>query len=250
MPEERFVKRPRAPGTGSMRQLATTFTDGVREVRGHHVLGLILVVSVFYGMASEGFDRLGDLHVLTGVGLDPEGGMPTLIVFGAMESVSLLLGLGLITYVKRRVHLEGHVRVARILRVIDLALFSGVIVFAVSGNVVVAVVASWVIGGLRSVREPIFTAWVNQGLDPATRATVNSMVTQTHAVGEASAGPVIGLIGQRSVPLALGVSGVLRLPALLLYRRAIRRGTVGTARGDETIVLEDDPEAPGDVDEP
>ena len=89
---------------------------------------------------------------------------------------------------------------------------------------------------------------MNQGLDPATRATVNSMTTQVHAVGEASAGPVLGAMGNRSVPLALAVSGVLRLPALLLYRRAIRRGTVGTtAPGDEELTLADE-EAAGPID--
>jgi hypothetical protein len=41
---------------------------------------------------------------------------------------------------------------------------------------------------------------------------------------------VLGLIGNASVPAALVVSGLLRLPALLLYGRAIKRGTVGTAK--------------------
>ena len=50
------------------------------------------------------------------------------------------------------------------------------------------------------------------------------------------------------MPLALGVSGVLRLPALLLYRRAIRRGSVGTAApADEELTLADD-EAAGPID--
>jgi len=34
------------------------------------------------------------------------------------------------------------------------------------------VLAFWIVGALRSVRDPVFTAWVNQGLDPATRARV------------------------------------------------------------------------------
>ena len=31
------------------------FRAGVREVRSHHVLGLILIVALLYGMASEGW---------------------------------------------------------------------------------------------------------------------------------------------------------------------------------------------------
>jgi DHA3 family tetracycline resistance protein-like MFS transporter len=233
MPERGFTKPEREEGAGRSRQLVRTFRGGVAEVRGHPVLGLILVVALLYGMASEGWDRLSDLQVLTGVGLDPTGGTRTYVALGVLELVSILLGLGLLTYVKRRVHLHGHAHIARVLGVIDAAMFVAVIAFALTGNLAVALITSWIVGGLRSVREPIVTAWVNQGLDPATRATVNSMTTQVHAVGEASAGPVLGAIGNRSVPLALVVSGILRLPALLLYRRAIRRGTVGTATPDD-----------------
>jgi hypothetical protein len=60
-----------------------------------------------------------------------------------------------------------------------------------------------------------------------------------------------------SVPAALVVSGLLRLPALALYARAIRRGSVGTLAPDEIpeeLVLDEVeaseepqlPEIPGD----
>ena len=88
--------------------------------------------------------------------------------------------------------------------------------------------------------QPIFDAWINQGLDPQTRATINSMGSQADAIGQAAGGPVLGLIGNARCPAALVVSGLLRCPALLLYARAIARGTVGTvAPVDEPIVLEE-----------
>ena len=98
----------------------------------------------------------------------------------------------------------------------------------------------WLVIAVRNIREPIFDAWVNQGLDPATRATVNSMGSQSDAIGQAAGGPALGVIGNASVPAALVVSGLLRLPALLLYARAIKRGTVGTAQPtDEVLELEE-----------
>lgn len=249
MPEQGFTRPERAEGQRRTGQLTQTFRNGWGEVRRHHVLGLIMVVALLYGMASEGWDRLSDLKVLTGVGLDASGGTRTYVVLGLMDAVAILVGLAMLSYVKRRVHLRGHAHIARILAVIDTAMFVAVIAFAVTGNLIVALLTSWIVGGLRSVREPVTTAWINQGLDPATRATVNSMATQLHAVGEASAGPVIGAIGNRSVPLALGVSGLLRLPALWLYRRAIRRGSVGTAAPvDEEITLGDDEGHEGPID--
>ena len=176
------------------------------------------------------------------MGLDPRAGLRTLVWFGVLEAVSLVLGFALITFVKRRTHLEGHAHVARILAVLDVGMFVAVIAFASSDVLWLALAMSWTVGGIRSARELIFTAWVNQGLEPSTRATVNSMATLSHSIGEASAGPVLGTVANRSVPLGLAVSGLLRLPALLLYRRAIRRGTVGTATPDEAPLDLDDEE--------
>jgi hypothetical protein len=94
----------------------------------------------------------------------------------------------------------------------------------------------------------VFTAWINQGLDAKTRATINSVGAQSDAIGQAAGGPGIGLIARSvSVPTALVVSGLLRLPALFLYARAIRRGTVGTLAPDqidEELHLQEAPSRP------
>ena len=55
-------------------------------------------------------------------------------------------------------------------------------------------------------------------------------------------GPVLGVVGNRSVPLALVLSALLRLPALVLYGRAVRKGTVGTLAPeaiDDELALEE-----------
>jgi DHA3 family tetracycline resistance protein-like MFS transporter len=242
MREERFRPRPRSEGERLHQGMVATFKSGVGAVRAHHVLILILAVAALHGASSEGFDRLSDYHLLNEVGLPSLAGFNQVLWFGVLDGVALLFGLGALTFVKRRTHLVGHAHVARILAVIDVLLVIFVVVFAVTGGFVVALIAFWIVGGLRSVRDPIFVAWVNQGLDPATRATINSMSTQADAVGQAAGGPVLGVIGNRSVPWALGVSGLLGAPALALYARAIRRGSVGTVEPAEAeLELDDEP---------
>lgn len=220
-------------GTTLGHSIRGTFRDAIGQVRAHHVLLLILVTAALHGASTEGWDRLADLHFLTGIGLPPIGDLDRVVWFGVFDGVALLLGIGLLGYVRRRAHLEGHAHVARILASIDVLLIVSVVVFAVGGSFWVAVAFFWLVGGLRSVRGPIFTAWINQGLDPATRATINSMGTQADSIGQAMAGPVIGGIGRGvTVPWAISVAGMLRLPILLLYLRAIRRGTAGTKPPD------------------
>jgi DHA3 family tetracycline resistance protein-like MFS transporter len=233
MPERNFRKPERATGERAHQAFGKTLRHGIGQVRAHHVLLLIFGTAALHGASTEGFDRLSDLHLLRDIGLPPLGDLNRVVWFGILDGVALVLGLGAITLVKRRTHLEGHAHVARILAVVDVLLIGSVVIFGLTGSFWMALGAFWIVGALRSVREPVFTAWLNQGLDPATRATVNSMGAQSDAIGQSAGGPLLGLIGNRSVPAALVVSGLLRLPSLLLYARAIKRGTVGTLAPDE-----------------
>ena len=243
MPEERFRRRERAPGERARHGLARTLREGIAQVRAHHVLLLIIGAAALHGASTEGFDRLSDLHVLCDVGLPGIGtpcaagevrvGFDLVVWFGVLDGVALLLGFVGLHLIRKRFHLVGHTHVAWILMVIDALLIASVVVFGLSGAFWLAVAAFWLAGALRSVREPIFTAWVNQGLESSTRATINSMATQADAIGQTAGGPVLGLIAQRaSVPWSLATSGLLRAPALVLYLVAVRRGSVGTAAPD------------------
>jgi DHA3 family tetracycline resistance protein-like MFS transporter len=241
MHEEHYHPAERAPGETLASGLRQTLRDGIAEVRAHHALLLILAVAALHGASTEGFDRLGDFHFLKDIGLPFIGTENFILWFGLIDGVALILGIGAIQVVKRRTRLEGHVHVAKILGGIDIALVLGAVAFAFAGEFWLALIAFWIVGGLRNVREPIFRAWVNQGLEAKTRATINSMATQADAIGQAAGGPMLGVAASAiSVPAALAISGLLRLPALLLYGRAIRRGTVGTVTpSDETLEIEE-----------
>jgi len=240
MPEDGFAPKPRAEGERIHTGMVTTFKEGVGQIRAHHVLFLILGTAALHGASTEGFGRLADFHMLKDIGLPAIANLNRVVWYALIDGVALVLGIGGIAVIKRRTHLNGHAHVARILRWIDIALIAAVVMFGLAGVFWLALLTMWAAFALRSVREPIFDAWVNQGLDPATRATINSMGSQSDAIGQAAGGPGLGLIGNVSVPAALVVSGLLRLPAMLLYARAIKRGSVGTvAPAEEALELEE-----------
>jgi DHA3 family tetracycline resistance protein-like MFS transporter len=228
------TRRPtRDAGAKLRHSMRVTLRDAVRQVRAHHVLLLILATAALHGASTEGWDRLSDLQLLRGIGLPALGDLEPIVWFGILDGVGLVLGIAALGYVRRRGHLEGHGLVAKLLALVDVLLIASVVGFAVVGSFWLAAILFWIVGGLRSLRGPLFTAWINQGLDPATRATINSMGGQADAVGQAMAGPVVGGVGRAvSVPWALSLAGLLRLPILFLYLRSIRRGTVGTVAPD------------------
>ena len=194
MPEEGFERRARREGERLHHSLIATFREGVTAMRSHPALVLILCTAALHGASTEGFDRLSDLHILRDIGLPAIGQLSQLWWFAILDGGALVIGFAALIVVRRRVTLEGHVPVARVLAAIDVLLVLSVVVFALTGQFWVALAAMWVVGALRSVRDPVFTVWINQGLDPKTRATINSVGGQADAVGQAAGGPVLGAI--------------------------------------------------------
>lgn len=239
MPEEHFVKPVRREGERMHHSLRATLGSSARAVRGHPVLLLILGVAALHGMSTEGFDRLADFHVLLDIGLPSFWTFDRIVWFGVIDAGALVLGIAATEVVKRKVDLEHVNGAARLLLVIDVALVAFVAVFGLAGGFGLALAAIWAVAGLRTVRDSVFTAWINRGLDSGTRATINSIAQQSDAIGQTAGGPLLGLLARAvSVPAAIVVSGCVQLPSVLLYGRAIRKGTAGALRAEEVADLE------------
>jgi MFS transporter, DHA3 family, tetracycline resistance protein len=227
MPEEHFRRPSRDETRRLHHSLRETLGSSVRTVRGHPVLLLILGVAALHGMSTEGFDRLADLHILR-IGLPAFARLDRILWFGVIDTVALVLGVATTEVVRRRVDLEHVNGAARALLAIDALLVVAVVVFGLASAFALAVVACWCVWGLRTARDAVFVGWLNRGLDPRTRATVNSIAEQADAIGQTLGGPVLGVIAAaRSVTAAIVVAGLVRLPVFGLYGRAIRRGAAG-----------------------
>lgn len=220
MPETGF-KRAADADRSSWREMFGTFRAGVSVVRMRPVLIVILVIVVIHGVASEGYDRLMHKHLIDTITLP--GTFPVIIWFGIINLVGIVIGLGLKEIARRRVDFNSHRSVAQATMLINLFIAGAILILALTTNLVVALAALWLIGPLRSTVGPIFTAWINQSLDPKVRATVLSMSGQVDALGQVVGGPAVGLIGNLvSVRAALAVSAIIWAAATPLYRRSLR----------------------------
>jgi MFS transporter, DHA3 family, tetracycline resistance protein len=224
MPERRFRPVPHE-GRSSMGRAAATARGGVRLVRSKPVLLILLAAALFTGMSEEGFDRLNPKQFLDVVGLPDIGGLEPVVWFGIIGAGGLLLSYLAAGVVARVMDVGNPAVAARLLFVLDLLTIAGMLAFALAGGFALALGAFWFATLVRRVAEPVYLTWLNEGLDPSVRATVISMSSQSGALGEASAGPVIGAIGNAfGVRQALTAAALTLSPTLLLYARAIRRG--------------------------
>jgi len=234
MPERNFRPSPRE-GRSSLQQAGTTAHAGVRLVRSRPVLLMLLAAALFAGMSQEGFDRLNPKQFLDVVGLPTVGGLDPVVWFGVIEAGGLVLSYLAAGALGRRLDVGSPAVAARLLLALDALTIAGMLAFALAGSFAFALGAFWFATLARRVAEPVYLTWINEGLDPGVRATVISMSSQSGALGEASAGPVIGAIGNLfGVRPALTVAALILSPTLLLYGRAMRRGRVakGAKKGE------------------
>jgi MFS transporter, DHA3 family, tetracycline resistance protein len=226
MPEHGFVRRPVEERTSPAQALRTTFVTGTRLVRGHHLLLLIVVITFFTGAASEGLDRLWEAHLITDVGLPELWGLDPVVWFGVFNVVGLVAGIVVTSFLVPRFEYADNAKLARALLWLTVVLSLSVVAFGLATSFVLAAVAYLIARLVRRLKDPLYLTWLNKNVeDSSVRATVNSIASQSGAVGEVAGGPAIGVVGTlASLRLALVATGLLLMPAIALYARALRRG--------------------------
>lgn len=229
MPESGFTPAPREERDSlrsAARSMAATTREASMLIRGRPVLVLLLAVGVIYGAYSEGYDRLWEAQFLTTLSLPAIGGLDPVVWFGLFAASNALIGIAASEFVLRRLSTHGDARTARLLFGINLALVVGVVAFGLAPSFGIALAAFWLVNLARSLYWPIASAWLNRQVESRVRATVISAQSQADALGQLAGGPAIGAVGTAfGLRAAITAAGFLLTPALVLYGRAIGRGS-------------------------
>jgi MFS transporter, DHA3 family, tetracycline resistance protein len=229
MPENGFQRTPQTERS-TWHTMRNTFRKGLRLIRVRPMLIVILAIAVLFAFHTEGFDHLWQLHFLDNFTLPSLGMFNSVAWLGIIGIAANLLSLALNEVVRRCVDLNDHAATARTLRLVYGVLMIGIIVFALTTNFALALAVYLLIAALRSISEPINTAWFNQNVDSHIRATMFSMRGQVHSLGEIFAGPPTGIIGNLfSVRAALIFSGAVLSLTLGLFAFTLRRETISEA---------------------
>ena len=224
MPEDGFSPAPREERQ-TWAALSGTFRQGLREVRASRMLTLLMLTGLLYGASSEALDRLNEFLLVVEVGLP--GGLSAANWFIMLALTVQIVGLGVTEPLRRRINPADGRLVALALRWVLGLSIGTLLAFAYAPGFGWAAGALVIHGVLRGLYSPLYDAWINRGLNPRSRATVNSMVSQADALGQVTFGPVFGLLGNLlGVRAALALAALVRLPALPLLGRA------GAKQGD------------------
>ena len=225
MTEEGFAPTPPQERT-TWRLMLKTMGDAQRLVRRQPVLLILLATGFFYGLYSEGFDRLWTPHLLENFHIPWGDAVEPVVWFGLIQAVLLVISLAATEFARRRVDTNRGHPLARALLLNAALIILALAGFGLAQSFWVALALFWLIGALRSVSGPLQTAWLNLSIDdPQVRATIFSVRGQADAIGQIAGGPAVGAIGNASIRAALVASAFLLSPVLPLYAFAIRRSS-------------------------
>jgi len=223
MTEEGFTPNPSGERT-AWGHMITTVQDARQLVRRQPVLIVLLATGLFYGLYSEGFDRLWTLHLLEDLRGPWQDGPDPVVWFGLIRAVMLLISLAATEVARRRVDTGRGISLARGLMLNAALIILCLAGFALTESFWAAVGLYWLIGALRNIAAPLHTAWLNRSIDePQVRATIFSVSGQADAIGQIAGGPMVGAVGNISIRAALLSSALLLAPVLPLYAVTIRK---------------------------
>jgi len=206
------------------RSMKTTWVTGARAVRGNRVLLMILVVTLFSGAASEGYDRLWQAFVIDDIGFPAAVGWNMAIWFGLIALASTLLSLAAVWSAEKRLDIVSEKFARRSLVVLTAVRVLGIAGLALSPNFAYALAAVLLIEVVTALTGPIYDTWLNMNVESRSRATVLSMLSQSDALGQTGGGPFVGWIGSRlSIRASLLASAALLVPILGVFANAGRR---------------------------
>jgi DHA3 family tetracycline resistance protein-like MFS transporter len=222
MPERHFQVAAREERS-SWHAMGKMMVDGFRAVRRSSLLLIILAITVFAAMSSEGFDRLNIAHFVHDYTFPVLGHLSSVTWFGIIQAGAMLLTL-LVTEIVRR-HVDTRKQHALVIAMFacQLGLIIGLAGFALSGNFYVALLAYWIARTCRNADTPLYNVWLVQNSDPRIRATIVSMFGQVDAIGQIAGGPGIGLIGSLiSLRAALLATCAILCPNVFFFTRALQ----------------------------
>ncbi len=170
---------------------------------------LVLGIGLFFGLYSEGFDRLWQAFMLDRVQFPT---FPAVVWFGMISAAGMLFTAAAGIPAGHWVQKGGKpVRILQVLAGVSAVLLIALLAFTTAGSLSLVVAIYILITILRFLIDPLTLGWINRGLDSQVRATVLSMRSQVDSLGQIAGGPLVGWVALRN-----GYRSGLRASALLL----------------------------------
>lgn len=222
MKEEHFKPANRTERVSTWKNIKDTTSQIMAYSKGSSLLRALLLIALFFGFYSEGFDRLWISHIFDGINLTKG---KFVMVVGGIQFIVVLFSFAALHFISKSLIHEKLKSIYAALFVGSILIVSSLVGFALSSYLISLLIFYIMIQVARYVMHPLEDIWLNQMIpDSSTRATFFSVKGQVDAIGQISGGPVIGLIALNfTIKTAILACAILLSPVLFLYRAILKK---------------------------
>jgi MFS transporter, DHA3 family, tetracycline resistance protein len=206
----------------SLKHMVESVKVDVHSIKKKPVLLLFVWITLFYGLYSEGFDRLWTAHFLEDIKLPSFSN--SVFWMGFINLLAMISSIVAVEIIKRRLVKTGKLQKVWLLLIINLLMILTLFLFAITRQFVLASGLFISFNIVRRINQPVYRAWLNQHIESRIRATVLSAYGQLDSLGQIIGGPILGYVALKtSVSFGIGVAAVILSPVLILYLVFIRK---------------------------
>ncbi|MFZ5966498.1 MAG: MFS transporter [Bacillota bacterium] len=235
MPEENF-KSSAPEELNTFGKMGHTFNASLSFIKRKPIIIMLLSVTLFYGLSSEGYDRLTTIHFLKDTVLPKIGNLQPVTWFGIFNIVGMILSTVVMQFIIKKLEKNSKTQSFIILITTNILYILCMLIFALTKNFSLMLIAFLSINMIRTINEPLYNAWLNNHIEDNARATVLSTNGQLNALGQILGGPIIGIIATKvSISLGIACTSLLMTPVIVLYfltmvtdrninKKSVRRG--------------------------
>lgn len=216
MPEDHF--RSTAPSEmNTFRKMSFTFKSGIKIIKAESILTMMMLIALFSGLASEGYDRLNTAHFLKDAALPRLFHFKPVTWFGIFGIAGTLISAFMMQVVKNRKKGGVQENIGILLKT-NLFYMLGMIIFGITKNFGLMLAAFLLLNMLKTVNRPIMNSLLNSHIKGNSRATVFSTNEQVNALGEVCGGPIIGIVASRfSIGAGIASTAFFLLPIIIIF---------------------------------
>lgn len=217
MPENNF-KSSAPEDLNTFGKMGHTLLTSLGIIKNNKIILLLLSITLFYGLSSEGYDRLATAHFLKDTTLPTIGNLQPVTWFGIFGIVGMILSAIVMQFIIKKLEKNNKIQSFGILLTTNMFYILTMIIFALTKDFSLMLMAYLSTNMLRTINDPIFNSWLNSHIEDSARATVLSTNGQLNALGQIIGGPIIGIIATRvSISIGIACTALMLTPVIILY---------------------------------
>ncbi|WP_454052021.1 MFS transporter [Clostridium sp. Marseille-Q7071] len=216
--DERPFEKIKRDELSNYEKMFATFKEGLKHITSNKVLSMLLIVAIFYGLHSEGFDRLWIIHLVKDIGIPKNININEISYVGIVNIVAALISIFLLDYVDKKLEKKNTDKKIILLFVFNLVTSLSICAFAFSINFICGITFYWISIIFTKLNAPLYNAIIVRNSHESYQATIISTYGQINSLGQIIGGPVIGYIATKfSVGYGLAVTSFMLLVVVFIY---------------------------------